>query len=101
MSKRTDQFKKELDAVTPTLVNRAKGVCEAGTPDCGKGLHLMHRHHRKIRSQGGTNKLDNLIYCCDGCHTYIHAHPEESYSRGWLLRSGNGRIAGNGMAYPS
>ena len=80
------QFAKELNDITPELLARADNRCEADTPDCGKGLGMMHRHHRKTRSHGGTNDLGNLIYCCDGCHTYIHAHPKDSYSRGWLVR---------------
>jgi HNH endonuclease len=33
-----------------------------------------HVHHRRYRSRGGTNSLDNLIDLCLGCHQWVHAH---------------------------
>lgn len=48
-----------------------------------------NRHHRKRRSQGGKDLGSNLILLCGsgttGCHGYVHAHPEESYIKGWLV----------------
>jgi len=29
-------------------------------------------HHRKLRSQGGSNSLDNLLDVCARCHDEIH-----------------------------
>lgn len=30
-------------------------------------------HHIKYRSQGGSNKIDNLAALCRGCHELVHA----------------------------
>jgi hypothetical protein len=85
-STKNREFAAELDAVTPALEARSGGWCELGISGvCGTGMAGLHRHHRRRRSQGGTNDLSNLIHLCDGCHTYVHAHPAISYSRGWLL----------------
>ncbi len=46
-----------------------------------------HQHHRKLRSQGGTNDPDNLLGVCVLCHHEIHAHPAVSYEHGWLVKS--------------
>lgn len=48
-------------------------------------------HHRKIRGMGGSKTLNipaNLICLCRQCHDYIHSHPDESYTSGFLVRSG-------------
>lgn len=46
-------------------------------------------HHRKRRSQGGTDAASNGILLCGsgttGCHGYVHANPEEAMARGWLV----------------
>lgn len=60
-------------------------LCQAQTKDCtGRAVHM---HHRKRRSQGGTNDPTNLIAVCVACHSYIHNHPAISYERGWLVHS--------------
>lgn len=46
-----------------------------------------HVHHRKLRSQGGTNDLVNLLDVCTACHGTIHANPADSYENGLLIRS--------------
>ncbi|SDM15421.1 HNH endonuclease [Sediminibacillus halophilus] len=33
-------------------------------------------HHRKFRSQGGRNNPRNGAPLCEGCHRYVHEHPE-------------------------
>lgn len=47
----------------------------------------VHKHHRKLRSQGGDDTPKNLLDVCLGCHTTIHANPSESYARGLLVHS--------------
>lgn len=60
-------------------------ICEAQAPGCtGRAVHA---HHRKRRSQGGDNSSANLLRVCVQCHTYIHANPERSYAKGWLVHS--------------
>lgn len=46
-------------------------------------------HHRKLRSQGGADTMENLIMLCGsgttGCHGWVHANPLESRNNGWLV----------------
>ena len=53
------------------------------------GCHSLsaHAHHRKRRSQGGTDEPDNLLAVCASCHDRIHAFPEWAYANGWLVHS--------------
>lgn len=46
-----------------------------------------HLHHRKLRSQGGTDDPDNLIPLCNGCHETIHANPEWAMEHGLIVPS--------------
>jgi HNH endonuclease len=88
-TKKARQFADELDAITPALIERAGGQCEARIAGvCGTGLSVMHRHHKLMRSHGGSNDIGNLLYLCDGCHVFIHLNPTLSYEMGWLVRSG-------------
>ena len=39
---------------------------------CGRGIEdgaILHAHHLKYRSLGGTNRIGNLVTVCDRCHT--------------------------------
>lgn len=39
---------------------------------CGRGVDdgaILHAHHLKYRSLGGTNRMGNLVTVCDKCHT--------------------------------
>lgn len=67
------------------VMTRANGACEARTVACGgRGVHA---HHRRLRSQGGSDDAGNLLWVCATCHTWIHGHPAASYERGWMLRA--------------
>ena len=62
------------------------GPCESGmSPDC-TGL-AVHSHHRKMRSQGGTDEEANILHVCMPCHSVIHSGPEKSYNLGHLVKS--------------
>ncbi len=69
-----------------TLRKRSKDRCEIGiSRECtGK---FEHSHHRKMRSQGGTDRVENILAVDPFCHDWIHAHPEVSYALGWLVKS--------------
>jgi hypothetical protein len=45
--------------------------------------------HRKLRSQGGDNRLSNLMLSCgngtSGCEGMIHAHPQRARDAGWMV----------------
>lgn len=78
---------KQLDEITPLLLERCKGRCEARTPDCTG--RAEHRHHALRRPHtGGRHHLEDLLYVCNACHRRIHDNPAEAYERGWLLRNG-------------
>lgn len=44
-------------------------------------------HHRRRRSQGGTDDLDNLCTLCAAHHQWVHEHPNQSEFLGYLLRT--------------
>lgn len=64
---------------------RSGGVCEV----CG-AQRATNYQHRKNRSQGGQWSASNGLDVCGsgttGDHGYIHAHPAESYERGWSVK---------------
>lgn len=86
MAEVTPRFKAEPDGWTmatavPVVEARSKGRCEARTPDCrGAGEVFHHRIGRR------THAPNMLLHLCDPCHLYVHAHPEESYEAGWMVR---------------
>lgn len=61
---------------------------------CGGALHGTRGfdysvHHRKLRSQGGDNRLSNLVSVCGhgtaGCHSNIHGAPVKAMEAGWIV----------------
>lgn len=52
---------------------------------CGKSA--QHTHHRKRRSQGGTDEPANLMRVCLECHDWIHNNPAKAFAKGWLVHS--------------
>ena len=56
--------------------------------DDARRLHgRLHRHHRKLRSQGGTDDAANIMFVTPEQHAWIHANPEKAYELGWLVKS--------------
>ena len=55
------------------LMAREKGICE----HCGQDFKdaPSHIHHRKPRSQKGSNQLEKLMVVDESCHYKIHEHP--------------------------
>ena len=47
----------------------------------------LHRHHRKLRSQGGDDSEHNTMLVSPEQHRWIHDHPARSYALGWLVKS--------------
>ena len=82
-SRRAERYARELRQVTPALHARAGGECELASDACEGPLH---RHHKKLRSQGGGNDLDSLLLVCEWHHRFIHAYPALSYENGWLVK---------------
>jgi len=61
--------------------------CEVGRVGTCTG-RAEHRHHRLLRSQGGTDEQANTLDTCRACHDLIHARPSLAYAHGWLLHRG-------------
>ena len=88
-SKRTPQRQRRLDwerdyrDAKVVVKARSGGRCEF--PDCisrsGAGAH----HKLQGRVHPRCNEPEFLMDVCPKHHDHIHAHPEESYERGWLL----------------
>jgi hypothetical protein len=89
-SKRKKADDTALEAITPAVVARAGGMCEARIPGLCEGRGT-NRHHRKDRSLGGTSTEANVRLLCgsgtSGCHGWITEHPEAASQYGWVLRS--------------
>lgn len=47
----------------------------------------LHAHHRKLRTRGGKDSLENLLAVAFDCHEWIHSHPHEAGAGGWMLHS--------------
>ena len=66
------------------VYERAGGRCEViATTDCT--LRAEQVHHIAGRGGPDPHRLDNLLGVCAPCHAYIHAHPEEARTRGWMV----------------
>lgn len=84
--KRRRLWDAEYAAVRPLVLQRNQGMCER----CNERPSLVV-HHRGGRVGKNANRWENLAALCafdgqrDGCHEWIHAHPEQSYRDGWLL----------------
>jgi hypothetical protein len=71
------------------IFKRCGGYCErCGTPIDERD---MAAHHRRLRSQGGKDEVENLLAVHHACHNghtrSIHLNPAESYANGWMVRS--------------
>ena len=57
---------KDFYNIKAYVLNRDNYKCQSGQK-C-KHSDILHVHHIKFRSQGGTNSPDNLITLCSNCH---------------------------------
>lgn len=64
----------EWQETRAAVIFRSRGLCEANWPGvCKPGPHRGdHVHHRRLRSQGGGNELDNLMHVCHVVHGHAH-----------------------------
>lgn len=83
-SERRARAKKQVPRWVRNRVKaRSEGLCEVRALGCQRwGVHM---HHRKLRSQGGTDTVGNLMHVCGWCHRWVHEHPREARSRGWIV----------------
>lgn len=77
--------------VRSALLLRARGACE----HCGAALDTWSGysvHHRKLRSQGGSNDPSNLVVLAGSgstiCHALVHSRRKEiGEPGGWIVPS--------------
>lgn len=73
-------------AVVDAIAERAGDWCEAMIPTVCVGPP-QQIHHRQMRSQGGEHTVENGIFLCHACHSWVHAHPRWAYRAGLLVKS--------------
>ncbi len=69
---------------------RSHGLCEL--PDCTN--RAEHPHHRRLRSQGGTDDLGNLMAVCSRCHRAIHDNRAWALANGYIIDAEAARLRG-------
>jgi len=75
----------ELKAAKAGVRARSPCFCEISHVGCtGQAVHV---HHKRRRSQGGTDDPENLLHLCRKGHDFVHANPEISFRMGWLLHA--------------
>lgn len=75
----------ELKAAKAVVRARSRGFCEITHVGCtGRAVHV---HHKRRRSQGGTDDPENLLHLCRKGHDFVHSNPEISFRKGWLLHA--------------
>jgi len=55
--------------------------------DSARASTSLQRHHRKRRSQGGTDAPENIMLVTLEQHDWIHRNVARSYELGWLVHS--------------
>lgn len=52
---------------------------------CKRKNQILHTHHIKFRSKGGTDRADNLITVCSDCHTSEN-HKQGGILYDWMIK---------------
>jgi hypothetical protein len=66
------------------LAIRSRGRCEC----CGVPLRgRAQAHHRKLKSRGGGDEMENLLYVLPEHHALIHANPAWAAAHGYMVSS--------------
>jgi 5-methylcytosine-specific restriction endonuclease McrA len=64
--------------------DRAKGRCQIAIKGVCLGIG-QHGHEVKSRAQGGSEiDPDNMLWACNPCNGWAHAHPIEAFRLGVL-----------------
>lgn len=84
VGRRGRERQRNLARARDVVLERSGGLCEArAASNCfGRGSML---HHRRRRSQGGSDDPANLLWVCAICHSLIHGLPGLALERGWLI----------------
>ena len=80
--------KAEMSRLRAAVEERADGACEFCGDAFGWGMRLQPElHHRKLRSRGGRNTLENCVLVHMLCHLRAHQYPEWATEAGWMVAS--------------
>jgi hypothetical protein len=68
------------------VLKRCKGYCEK----CGRALNNdFALHHRKLRSAGGKDAVENFLALHHECHNLgtksVHLNPKDSMEKGYIV----------------
>jgi 5-methylcytosine-specific restriction endonuclease McrA len=58
-------------SVRAAVLSRDRHRC--ATPGC-RSAHFLEVHHITPRSQGGSNRAENLVTLCSRCHQFAHGN---------------------------
>lgn len=76
----------QLEVLRALVWARARGYCEK----CGGSLPSSWAlHHRKLRSRGGKDSVENFLALHHGCHNLatdsVHNNPADSMKKGYMV----------------
>lgn len=86
--KRTTKVNDELLALREAVILRAGNRCERCEQLCEGSYwgNAPHVHHVQLRSQGGSDTLDNLVLLCGRCHGFVHDNRKVAAEEGWIVQ---------------
>lgn len=84
-SKRQAKRERELTKSRRIVRERSGGQCEF--PGCRN--RAVHAHHKRLRSQGGSDAPENLLDLCHECHEVLHRNPHWANELGLIQRTGD------------
>lgn len=78
---------KDLQRLRELVYSRSQGYCEK----CGLGLpESWALHHRKLKSRGGKDTVENLIALHHECHNLgtnsVHLNIKIAEENGWIVK---------------
>lgn len=71
-SSKGQDYEDEYQARAELVRVRSGGRCEIRSSHDCDGFAQEWPHHRKLRAQGGSNSLDNLLDVCFTGHVWLH-----------------------------
>jgi hypothetical protein len=78
----------KLDYLRALVYSRSVGYCEKCGGQLGDNWAL---HHRKLKSRGGKDEVQNLIALHHGCHNgdtdSVHFNPSHASDKGYMVGS--------------